>query len=144
MSVADENREFVVRVKPANRAGLFLSEIDAAIRGADETVSIVGSLPHELPFEATGNYSWNLRSGHVLGGGRLSEFLSASGISLLLLLLCDGDPAQSYSRCNETASDGAHSFQFHKGPPNGLAVNRQISIPVFPAGGSIYRHLNRS
>jgi hypothetical protein len=100
MGVADENREFVVWVEPANRAGLFLSEVDAAIRGADETVGIVWSLSHELPFEATGNYSRDLRSGYVLGRRRLSEFLSASGIALLLLLLCDGDPAESYSRCN--------------------------------------------
>src|ERR1700739_3572829 len=109
MSVSDENREFVVRVKPANRTWLFLREVDAAIRRADQPVGIVRALPHELPFEAARDDTGDFGGDYVLGRGRLSEFLSssASGI-VLLLLLCDGNPAHGDSRSNKQAGNRAH------------------------------------
>src|SRR5437879_13011092 len=73
MGIPDVNGKIVLRVEQANRAGLFLCEIDAAIRGAHEAVGVVASLPHELAFGFLSDGARVPRNRHMGLTGRLGE-----------------------------------------------------------------------
>ena len=49
MGILDIDGKIVLRVEPANRAGLLLREIDPAVFGGDQTVGVVRSSPEQLP-----------------------------------------------------------------------------------------------
>ena len=75
VGVASENGKFIFRIEPANGAGLFLREQDAAVFRADETIGVVRALPDEFPLGAGGDHAGNLLHRDVLFGRGLREGL---------------------------------------------------------------------
>src|SRR5690348_17860429 len=87
MCVPGDERKLVILIRDPPRAGLFLREIDAAVRRAHKAIGIIGSLPEELPFEAPRNHSRDFASGHVFGRRRLGKAAPTSRCGATLPLL---------------------------------------------------------
>jgi hypothetical protein len=73
MSVPDKDRKPVIPIKQPDRTRLFLGEQQAAVFSADDPVSVVRALPHELPLGAGNNHSWDPSNRHFFRRRRLRE-----------------------------------------------------------------------
>src|SRR5215510_7666370 len=101
MCVGNVDRIPVIAVEFPDRAGLFLSEQQAAIGRSSNAVGVVGALPHLLPLRSVRNHS----------GNRSNRDFTRKP------LLCTRSALSQRSRRKESEKQ---IFRSHRLPPNGF------------------------